>query len=193
MATQFYVIAFRRTLSVQKRQPMSPLFSQILLLPFNQNLLVISLILSSFLSVFCSSSFLTWIFLFVCFIIQNGDQLGSLVIGHSWFSTSSNNDGTVPKQAAKQSKANASVAKGPPEQQVADMKILRTLAGYLWMRDNTEFRLRVLTALGFLVGAKVSSNMLFLGRPSSKPCIFCSTFQAPFQPIACSAYASKSK
>ncbi|XP_017983673.1 PREDICTED: ABC transporter B family member 25, mitochondrial isoform X2 [Theobroma cacao] len=35
------------------------------------------------------------------------------------------------------------------------MKILRTLAGYLWMKDNLEFRLRVMTALGFLVGAKL--------------------------------------
>lgn len=38
---------------------------------------------------------------------------------------------------------------------MADMKILRTLAGYLWMRDNPEFRFRVITALGFLVGAKI--------------------------------------
>ncbi|KAF3500255.1 hypothetical protein F2Q69_00044047 [Brassica cretica] len=38
---------------------------------------------------------------------------------------------------------------------MADMNILRTLAGYLWMRDNPEFRFRVITALGFLVGAKV--------------------------------------
>ncbi|KAL9459714.1 hypothetical protein AB3S75_003004 [Citrus x aurantiifolia] len=42
-----------------------------------------------------------------------------------------------------------------PEQQIADMKILRTLASYLWMKDNFEFRLRVITALGFLVAAKV--------------------------------------
>ncbi|XP_061946220.1 ABC transporter B family member 25, mitochondrial isoform X3 [Populus nigra] len=40
-------------------------------------------------------------------------------------------------------------------QQVADTKILRTLASYLWMEDNPEFRLRVVLALGFLVGAKV--------------------------------------
>ncbi|XP_031385941.1 ABC transporter B family member 25, mitochondrial isoform X2 [Punica granatum] len=45
--------------------------------------------------------------------------------------------------------------KGKEEDQVADTKILRTLAGYLWMKDNPEFRLRVLMALGFLVGAKV--------------------------------------
>jgi ATP-binding cassette subfamily B (MDR/TAP) protein 7 len=35
------------------------------------------------------------------------------------------------------------------------MKILRTLASYIWMKDNPEFRLRVVTALAFLVGAKV--------------------------------------
>lgn len=42
-----------------------------------------------------------------------------------------------------------------PDQQIADTKILRTLASYLWMKDNFEFRLRVIAALGFLVGAKV--------------------------------------
>ncbi|CAN0876869.1 ABC transporter B family member 25, mitochondrial [Linum grandiflorum] len=41
------------------------------------------------------------------------------------------------------------------EEQVADTKILRTLVSYLWMKDNFEFRLRVIAALGFLVGAKV--------------------------------------
>lgn len=41
------------------------------------------------------------------------------------------------------------------EKQVADMKILRTLVSFLWMKDNYEFRLRVITALAFLVGAKV--------------------------------------
>ncbi|XP_034908356.1 ABC transporter B family member 25, mitochondrial isoform X2 [Populus alba] len=40
-------------------------------------------------------------------------------------------------------------------QQLADMKILRTLASYLWIKDNPEFRLRVLLALGFLLVAKV--------------------------------------
>uniref|UniRef100_A0A2P2JNH8 ABC transmembrane type-1 domain-containing protein n=1 Tax=Rhizophora mucronata TaxID=61149 RepID=A0A2P2JNH8_RHIMU len=35
------------------------------------------------------------------------------------------------------------------------MKILRTLASYIWMKDNPEFRLRVVAALAFLVGAKV--------------------------------------
>lgn len=60
-------------------------------------------------------------------------------------------------------KPDKDVADDKPKQQIktvansdmADMKILRTLAGYLWMRDNPEFRFRVITALGFLVGAKV--------------------------------------
>lgn len=43
----------------------------------------------------------------------------------------------------------------PPDEQIADMKILRTLAKYLWLKDNLEFRLRVLLSLGLLVGAKV--------------------------------------
>jgi ATP-binding cassette subfamily B (MDR/TAP) protein 7 len=49
-------------------------------------------------------------------------------------------------------------AKGPPQNEVADTKIFRTLASYLWMKDNLEFRLRVVTALAFLVGAKVSGQ-----------------------------------
>ncbi|KAJ0765418.1 putative ABC-type Cd(2+) transporter [Helianthus annuus] len=39
--------------------------------------------------------------------------------------------------------------------EISNTKILGTLAKYLWMKDNMEFRLRVITALGFLVGAKV--------------------------------------
>ncbi|KAK4764879.1 hypothetical protein SAY86_025969 [Trapa natans] len=41
------------------------------------------------------------------------------------------------------------------DEQVANTKILGTLASYIWMKDNPEFRLRVLMALGFLVSAKV--------------------------------------
>lgn len=39
--------------------------------------------------------------------------------------------------------------------QLPDTKIIATLAKYLWMTDNLEFRLRVIAALGLLVGAKV--------------------------------------
>lgn len=65
------------------------------------------------------------------------------------FSTSTSNKDKKDSQSKPVTKRNA------PEQQIADMKILRTLASYLWMKDNFEFRLRVITALGFLVGAKV--------------------------------------
>ncbi|XVF68409.1 hypothetical protein PTKIN_Ptkin11bG0000600 [Pterospermum kingtungense] len=77
-------------------------------------------------------------------------QLGSMLNGRLLFSSSaSSNDDD--KSQNKASSASSVAEKG----QVADMKILRTLAGYLWMKDNLEFRLRVMTALGFLVGAKL--------------------------------------
>lgn len=41
------------------------------------------------------------------------------------------------------------------EQSIADIRILRTLAKYLWLKDNPEFRIRILVALGLLVGGKV--------------------------------------
>lgn len=61
------------------------------------------------------------------------------------------NDATAVQKTEK--------SKASTENQVADIKILRTLAGYLWMKDNPEFRLRVLTALAFLVGAKVGNHL----------------------------------
>lgn len=66
------------------------------------------------------------------------------------FSTATPN----PDQAATKSKE-IKPASSDSDSAMADMKILRTLAGYLWMRDNPEFRFRVIAALGFLVGAKV--------------------------------------
>lgn len=66
------------------------------------------------------------------------------------FSTSTPN----PDQTAAKSKE-IKPASSDSDSAMADMKILRTLAGYLWMRDNPEFRFRVIAALGFLVGAKV--------------------------------------
>ncbi|KAF2539080.1 hypothetical protein F2Q68_00022015 [Brassica cretica] len=61
-----------------------------------------------------------------------------MVNGRLLFSTST----PKPDQEANKSVASES------ESAMADMKILRTLAGYLWMRDNPEFRFRVITALG---------------------------------------------
>ena len=77
-------------------------------------------------------------------------QRNSMVNGRLLFSTST----PKPDQEANKSKQIKTVA-SESESAMADMKILRTLAGYLWMRDNPEFRFRVITALGFLVGAKV--------------------------------------
>ncbi|KAK9279084.1 hypothetical protein L1049_012759 [Liquidambar formosana] len=68
----------------------------------------------------------------------------SMLNGHALFSTSTT-DVTQQNQTAKK----------PSEQNVADTKILRTLAKYIWLKDNLEFRLRVVTALAFLIGAKV--------------------------------------
>lgn len=82
--------------------------------------------------------------------------------GSSLFSTSSGDNSDNKESGKKQSKDSSVVRKGPQDEQVADIKILQTLAGYLWMKDNPEFRWRVIAALGFLVGAKVScSNLNF--------------------------------
>ncbi|KAJ8751338.1 hypothetical protein K2173_016526 [Erythroxylum novogranatense] len=62
---------------------------------------------------------------------------------------------SAPANSNSDAKSSKQVTKSSSDQQVADMKILRTLATYLWMKDNPEFKLRVLTAMGFLVGAKV--------------------------------------
>jgi len=69
--------------------------------------------------------------------------------GYALFSTASGNV-NESKQLIKQ-KTSQDI-KGD---RAADMKILTTLAKYLWLKDNLEFRLRVVAALGFLVGAKV--------------------------------------
>lgn len=39
--------------------------------------------------------------------------------------------------------------------QISNARIISTLAKYLWMKDNFEFRFRVIAALTLLVGAKV--------------------------------------
>ncbi|KAL0537564.1 hypothetical protein IC582_026543 [Cucumis melo] len=81
-----------------------------------------------------------------------GSQSGHMLNGRLVFSTSSANG----SEAASSPRGTniKPVSKGS-ESQVADTKILRTLASYLWMKDNSEFRFRVIMALGFLVGAKI--------------------------------------
>lgn len=76
---------------------------------------------------------------------------GSIPKGYASLSTSSGDDTKTTKQTKKDEETNL-VTKGD---KINNAKILSTLAKYLWMKDNTEFRLRVLIAMGFLVGAKV--------------------------------------
>lgn len=69
--------------------------------------------------------------------------------GYALLSTSSG-DINGAKQVVKQN-----ISRDAKVDQIPDMKMLTTLAKYLWSKDNLEFRLRVIAALGFLVGAKV--------------------------------------
>ncbi|XP_057544726.1 ABC transporter B family member 25, mitochondrial [Amaranthus tricolor] len=71
------------------------------------------------------------------------------VMGYALLSTSSG-DVNGAKQVIKQKTSQEAKV-----DQVPDVKILTTLVKYLWSKDNLEFRLRVLAAVGFLVGAKV--------------------------------------
>lgn len=75
--------------------------------------------------------------------------------GQALFSTSTNDTIGSKQIVPGKPVQNDSVKKGTADEPVADMKILRSLAKYLWLKDNLEFRLRVLMALGLLVGAKV--------------------------------------
>ncbi|KAJ6832440.1 ABC transporter B family member 25, mitochondrial [Iris pallida] len=79
-----------------------------------------------------------------------------LYTGHALFSTSTagvTNNGPAGG-SGKQVKDNVTKTEITDEQ-VADMKILRTLAKHLWLKDNAEFKFRVAMALGLLIGAKV--------------------------------------
>lgn len=57
-------------------------------------------------------------------------------------------------EASKGVKIDMSV-KEEPEKAVADARILKSLASYLWPKDNPEFRRRVALALSLLVASKV--------------------------------------
>lgn len=84
-------------------------------------------------------------------------EQSSNVDGRALFSTSTKtDDGSQSQKAAASSTIGKSSPPPPPGGQAADVKILGTLASYLWMKDNLEFRVRIVAALGLLVGAKVS-------------------------------------
>ncbi|KAH1214527.1 ABC transporter B family member 25 [Glycine max] len=79
----------------------------------------------------------------------------SNVDGRALFSTSTKTDDGSQSQKAAASSIGKSSPPPPPGGQAADVKILGTLASYLWMKDNLEFRVRIVAALGLLVGAKI--------------------------------------
>ncbi|KVI03744.1 AAA+ ATPase domain-containing protein [Cynara cardunculus var. scolymus] len=81
---------------------------------------------------------------------------GSMPNGYASLATSNSDDSKGTNQD-KKGEGKDLIMKG---EQINNAKILSTLAKYLWMKDNMEFRLRVLTAMGFLVGAKVSKGIL---------------------------------
>ncbi|CAM8984046.1 unnamed protein product [Rhodiola kirilowii] len=80
-------------------------------------------------------------------------QPNCVVNSHAFLSTSANG-GSVPKNPVLLKEIASDLPK-PSKEQISNTQILRTLAKYLWLKDNFEFRLRVGIALGFLVGAKV--------------------------------------
>ena len=88
-------------------------------------------------------------------------QQGYLHKAHALFSTSVGDMTAKPAGRTSKQLKNDIASKQSPDEQIADMKILRTLAKYLWLKDNAEFRFRVVMALGLLVGAKVSATLQF--------------------------------
>lgn len=77
---------------------------------------------------------------------------GSMPNGYGAAMLSTAADGS---DGAGKKPALAKTGGAPSAEQIPDAKIMHTLAKYLWMKDNFEFRMRVIAALGFLVGAKV--------------------------------------
>ncbi|XP_075521888.1 ABC transporter B family member 25, mitochondrial [Primulina tabacum] len=69
---------------------------------------------------------------------------GSTPNGYALFSSETEQKSTAPLKKV-----------GASGELVTDSKIISTLAKYLWMKENLEFRLRVITALVLLIGAKV--------------------------------------
>ncbi|KAF3338929.1 ABC transporter B family member 25 [Carex littledalei] len=74
----------------------------------------------------------------------------------SSFSTSSNGvPATTNPAGESNNKTVKDSSKRDADDQIADTKILRSLAKQLLMNDSVEFRVRTLLALGLLIGAKV--------------------------------------
>ncbi|KAG9155387.1 hypothetical protein Leryth_017913 [Lithospermum erythrorhizon] len=76
--------------------------------------------------------------------------------GYALYSTAAG-DGTGKKPVVEKQKQNMDAFNSLTDaaEKVPNTKIIATLAKYLWMKDNYEFRIRVVAALCLLVGAKV--------------------------------------
>ncbi|CAK9182327.1 unnamed protein product [Ilex paraguariensis] len=83
------------------------------------------------------------------------DEQGPIPKGLAMFSTSTGGDVMGAIQDAKQVKSTTVVKGVVSEEGIPSTKIVSTLAKYLRMKDNLEFRLRVIAALGFLVAATI--------------------------------------
>ncbi|XP_068668673.1 ABC transporter B family member 25, mitochondrial [Aristolochia californica] len=89
--------------------------------------------------------------------LQNGPHKDSGLFhrGHALFSTSTGDISGSKYVGSGKPIQNKAPRKQAAEEHVADTRILKTLAKYLWLKDNFEFRVRIFVALGLLVGAKV--------------------------------------
>ncbi|XP_022859192.1 ABC transporter B family member 25, mitochondrial isoform X1 [Olea europaea var. sylvestris] len=79
---------------------------------------------------------------------KTAPNTGSASNGYAFFSTEAK---PAPKEALTRSLKKTDASRD----QLPDTKIIAILAKYIWTKDNLEFRLRVIAALGLLVGAKV--------------------------------------
>ncbi|KMZ66425.1 ABC transporter B family member 25 [Zostera marina] len=75
---------------------------------------------------------------------------------YAFISTSSGDSSSI-KPFNNDGKPNENAISKPnlTEESITDTTILRNLIKYLWANDNLEFRLRVVLAMGLLIGAKV--------------------------------------
>ncbi|KAF7816262.1 ABC transporter B family member 25-like [Senna tora] len=106
----------------------------------------------------------TFLFLFsgkfvFLFDVDCGLEQSSTLHGRALSSTSIKGDdgsGTASKHTeTRNQNITYTSTKAPSGEQIADIKILRTLANFLWIKDNLELRFRVVASLCFLVAAKV--------------------------------------
>ncbi|CAA6661896.1 unnamed protein product [Spirodela intermedia] len=78
-----------------------------------------------------------------------------LVAVRSFASSAGGLTDKTPVQKTVKQIENAATDNAKADDKIADMMIFRTLVKYLWAKDNMEYRLRFVTALVLLAGAKV--------------------------------------